>query len=223
MILVIEDDATINALLCSILKKSGYEVDSCADGLTGLNMALGKDYKMILMDLMLPVKSGEEVLRALREVKKTPVIVLSAKSDVHNRIELLRLGADDFICKPFDIDEVILRLEAVLRRVEDKGEDRDEILSYKKMRIEKDSRRIYIGENELVCTAMEYSILELMLSNPGKIFSKRNLFESVTGNSYISEDNTMNVHMSNLRKKIAKLTDEPYIDTVYGMGYKMAD
>jgi len=223
MILVIEDDATINALLCSILKKSGYEVDSCADGLTGLNMALGKDYKMILMDLMLPVKSGEEVLRALREVKKTPVIVLSAKSDVHNRIELLRLGADDFICKPFDIDEVILRLEAVLRRVEDRGEDMNEILSYKKMRIEKDSRRIYIGENELVCTAMEYSILELMLSNPGKIFSKRNLFESVTGNSYISEDNTMNVHMSNLRKKIAKLTDEPYIDTVYGMGYKMAD
>ena len=142
---------------------------------------------------------------------------------MHNRIELLRLGADDFICKPFDIDEVILRLEAVLRRVEDRGEDMNEILSYKKMRIEKDSRRIYIGENELVCTAMEYSILELMLSNPGKIFSKRNLFESVTGNSYISEDNTMNVHMSNLRKKIAKLTDEPYIDTVYGMGYKMAD
>ena len=219
MILVIEDDPTINALLCGILKKSGYEVDSCTDGLSGLNLALGKDYKMILMDLMLPVKSGEEVLRSLREVKNTPVIVLSAKSDVHNRIELLRLGADDFICKPFDIDEVILRLEAVLRRVE----DRNEILSYKQMRIEKESRRIYIGDNELVCTAMEYSILELMMSNPGKIFSKRNLFESVTGSSYISEDNTMNVHMSNLRKKIAKLTDEPYIDTVYGMGYRMAD
>lgn len=219
MILVIEDDSTINSLLCGILEKSGYEVDSCADGLSGLNMALEKDYNMILMDLMLPVKSGEEVLRSLREVKKTPVIVLSAKNDVHNRIELLRLGADDFICKPFDIDEVILRLEAVLRRVEDKTEN----ISYKDMRIEKDSRRIYIGDNELFCTVMEYSILELMLSNPGKIFSKRNLFESVTGSSYVSEDNTMNVHMSNLRKKIAKLTDEPYIDTVYGMGYKMAD
>lgn len=82
---------------------------------------------MILMDLMLPMKSGEEVLRSLREVKKTPVIVLSAKSDVHNRIELLRLGADDFICKPFDIDEVILRLEAVLRRVEDKNEKKDPV------------------------------------------------------------------------------------------------
>ena len=219
MILMIEDDSTINSLLCGILKKSGYEVESCTDGLTGYNMALEKDYQLILMDLMLPMKSGEEILRALRKVKKTPVIVLSAKNDVHNRIELLRLGADDFICKPFDIDEVILRIEAVLRRVEDVKE----VLSYKQMRFDKESRRIFIGDDELICTATECAILELMLGNPGKVFSKRNLFESVTGDSYMSEDNTMNVHMSNLRKKIAKITDEPYIDTVYGMGYRMAD
>ena len=219
MILIIEDDSTINSLLCGILKKSGYEVESCTDGLTGYNMALDKDYQLILMDLMLPMKSGEEILRALREVKKTPVIVLSAKNDVHNRIELLRLGADDFICKPFDIDEVILRIEAVLRRVEDVKD----VLTYKQMRIDKDARRIFIGDDELICTATEYAILELMLGNPGKVFSKRNLFESVTGDNYLSEENTMNVHMSNLRKKIAKITDEPYIDTVYGMGYRMAN
>ena len=219
MILIIEDDSTINSLLCGILKKSGYEVESCTDGLTGYNMALDKDYQLILMDLMLPMKSGEEILRALREVKKTPVIVLSAKNDVHNRIELLRLGADDFICKPFDIDEVILRLEAVLRRVEDVKD----VLTYKQMRIDKEARRIFIGDDELICTATEYAILELMLGNPGKVFSKRNLFESVTGDNYLSEENTMNVHMSNLRKKIAKITDEPYIDTVYGMGYRMAN
>lgn len=219
MILIIEDDSTINSLLCGILKKSGYEVESCTDGLNGYNMALDKDYQLILMDLMLPMKSGEEILRALREVKKTPVIVLSAKNDVHNRIELLRLGADDFICKPFDIDEVILRIEAVLRRVEDVKD----FLTYKQMRIDKEARRIFIGDDELICTATEYAILELMLGNPGKVFSKRNLFESVTGDNYLSEENTMNVHMSNLRKKIAKITDEPYIDTVYGMGYRMAN
>ncbi|MBQ5769148.1 MAG: response regulator transcription factor [Clostridiales bacterium] len=219
MILIIEDDSTINSLLCGILKKSGYEVESCTDGLTGYNMALDKDYQLILMDLMLPMKSGEEILRALREVKKTPVIVLSAKNDVHNRIELLRLGADDFICKPFDIDEVILRIEAVLRRVENVKD----VLTYKQMRIDKEARRIFIGDDELICTATEYAILELMLGNPGKVFSKRNLFESVTGDNYLSEENTMNVHMSNLRKKIAKITDEPYIDTVYGMGYRMAN
>ena len=216
MILIIEDDSTINSLLCGILKKSGYEVESCTDGLTGYNMALDKDYQLILMDLMLPMKSGEEILRALREVKKTPVIVLSAKNDVHNRIELLRLGADDFICKPFDIDEVILRIEAVLRRVEDVKD----VLTYKQMRIDKEARRIFIGDDELICTATEYAILELMLGNPGKVFSKRNLFESVTGDNYLSEEN---VHMSNLRKKIAKITDEPYIDTVYGMGYRLAN
>lgn len=221
MILIIEDDPAINKLLCGILNKSGYETESATDGFTGLQMALNGDHNLILMDLMLPMKSGEEILRSLREVKKTPVIVLSAKSDVHNRIELLRLGADDFICKPFDIDEVILRIEAVLRRVDDR-KDPDQ-LTYKDMRIDKDAKRVYIGENELVCTAMEYSILELMLGNPNKIFSKRNLFESVTGEDYMSEENTMNVHMSNLRKKIAKLTDEAYIDTVYGMGYRLSN
>lgn len=219
MILVIEDDPTINALLCGILNKSGYETESAEDGITGLHMAMEGSHNLILMDLMLPMKSGEEILRSLREKKKTPVIILSAKSDVHNRIELLRLGADDFICKPFDIDEVVLRIEAVLRRVE----DQTDALTYKDMKIDKDSKRIYIGENELVCTAMEYAILELMLESPGKIFSKRNLFESVTGEDYMSEENTMNVHMSNLRKKIGKLTDEPYIDTVYGMGYRLAN
>lgn len=219
MILVIEDDPTINALLCGILNKSGYETESASDGITGLHMAMEGGHDLILMDLMLPMKSGEEILRCLREKKKTPVIVLSAKNDVHNRIELLRLGADDFICKPFDIDEVILRIEAVLRRVDGTKDS----LSYKDMKIDKESKRIYIGENELVCTAMEYGILELMLENPGKIFSKRNLFESVTGEDYMSEENTMNVHMSNLRKKIGKLTDVPYIDTVYGMGYRLAN
>ena len=219
MILVIEDDKTINDLLCGILSKKGYETKSAYDGLSGLRAAMESDCQLILMDLMLPLKSGEEILRELRKAKKTPVIVLSAKGDVHNRIELLRLGADDFICKPFDIDEVILRIEAVLRRVE---EDTD-VLTYKNMRIDREARRVFIDENELTCTAMEYSILELMLSHPAKIFSKRNLFESVTGEDYISEENTMNVHMSNLRKKIAKLTDEQYIDTVYGMGYRMAN
>lgn len=219
MILIIEDDLMINGLLSGILQKSGYETESATDGMQGLHMALEKDYQMILMDLMLPLKSGEEILRELRKGKRTPVIVISAKSDVNNRIELLRLGADDFVCKPFDIDEVVLRIEAVLRRVEDKKDS----LVHKEMRLDPENKRVYIGENELVCTAMEYAILEIMLRNPNKIFSKRNLFESATGEDYMSEENTMNVHMSNLRKKISKLTDEPYIDTVYGMGYRMAN
>ena len=116
MILVIEDDVMINKLLCKVLIDNGFEADSALDGQDGLSKAMEKDYEMILLDLMLPKKNGEEVLKELRKTKTTPAIVLSAKNEVVNRIELLRLGADDYISKPFDVDEVILRIEAVLRR-----------------------------------------------------------------------------------------------------------
>lgn len=219
LILVIEDDENINGLLCNILKRNGYEVQSVLNGWEGYELAMEQDYSLILMDLMLPMKSGEEILRGLREKKKTPVIVLSAKNTVYNRIELLRLGADDFICKPFDIDEVVLRIDAVLRRTQ----GFDSVLCFKEMKIDKEAKRVSVCGTEIVCTAMEYAILETMLSNPNKIFSKRNLFESVTRDAYMSDENTMNVHMSNLRKKIAKITEESYIETVYGMGYRLSN
>ena len=220
MILVVEDDVMINNLLCKVLSDNGYETDSAQDGEDGLAKAMDKDYELILLDLMLPKKTGEELLGELRKVKNTPAIVLSAKNEVINRIELLRLGADDYIAKPFDVDEVILRIEAVLRRTGDNKTVKE--LTYKELRLDKESKRVYLGEEEVACTTMEYSILELMLNNPNKVFSKRNLFESITGEEYLSDDNTMNVHMSNLRKKIAKITNEPYIDTVYGMGYRLS-
>lgn len=222
MILVIEDDVTINSLLCRVLSQSGYEVDHAENGYDGMEKALKNDYELILMDLMLPLKSGDEILRSLRQAKKTPVIVLSAKSDVTDRIDLLRLGADDYICKPFDVDEVVLRIEAVLRRIGGAKSPEAETLRYKELVLLPEEQRVYLGEEEIRCTSMEYAILEIMLKNPGKVFSKRNLFESVTGEDYMSEDNTMNVHMSNLRKKIGKVTEEAYIETVYGMGYRMA-
>lgn len=217
LILVIEDDENINKLLCGILEQNGYQTECVRNGLDGLNLAIKKEYSLILMDLMLPLKSGEEVLREIRSIKHTPVIVLSAKNAVYNRIELLRLGADDFICKPFDIDEVILRIEAVLRRTE----GLPETLCFRDMKIDTASVRVFIGDKELTCTAMEYAILKTMILNSNKIFSKRNLFESVTGEEYLDGENTMNVHISNLRKKIADITDENYIETVYGMGYRL--
>lgn len=219
-VLVIEDDKTINSLLCSIIAKSGYSADSAENGLDGLRKALSSDYNIILMDLMLPLKTGEEILKELRKVKNTPVIIISAKSEVYNRIELFKIGADDYITKPFDIDEVMLRIQAVLRRTEAQT---SKILCFKGMKLDTDSKRVYIGDNELNCTATEYSILEVMLKNPKTIFSKRRLYESISGDSYLNDDNTMNVHISNLRKKIAKFTAEEYIETVYGMGYRLVN
>ncbi|MCR5249925.1 MAG: response regulator transcription factor [Lachnospiraceae bacterium] len=210
----------INKLLCKVLSDNGFEAESALDGEEGLAKATEKEYELILLDLMLPKKTGEEVLKELRTTRNTPAIVLSAKNEVVNRIELLRLGADDYISKPFDVDEVILRVGAVLRRAG--GAKQATELKHKDLRLDKESKRAFLGGQEIACTTMEYSILELMMSNPNKVFSKRNLFESITGEEYLSEDNTMNVHMSNLRKKIARITEEPYIDTVYGMGYRLS-
>ena len=219
-ILVIEDDKTINDLLCRIITKSGYAADSAGNGLDGLEKALSRDYNMILMDLMLPLKTGEEVLRELRAVKSTPVIVISAKLEVYSRIELFRIGADDYITKPFDIDEVMLRIQAVLRRT---GVQAPTLLTFKELQLDTGAKRVYIRENEMACTATEYAILELLLKNPKTIFSKRRLYESVSGDAYLSDDNTIHVHISNLRKKIARFTPEEYIETVYGMGYRLVN
>lgn len=217
-ILIIEDDITINNLLCSIIQKGGYSVDRACNGTEGLSMALQGDYSLVLMDLMLPEKSGEDIIRELRRSKNVPVVILSAKGETHNRIELFRLGADDYITKPFDIDEVMLRIQAVLRRT---AAHEGNELSFREIVLNKESKRVFVRGNEITCTAMEYCILELFLTNPSKIFSKRNLFESVTGSDYLSDDNTMNVHISNLRKKIAEYTEDKYIETVYGMGYRL--
>ena len=219
-VLVIEDDKTINSLLFSIITKSGYSVYSAENGLDGLEKALSGDYNIILMDLMLPLKTGEEVLKTLRTVKNTPVIIISAKLEVYNRIELFKIGADDYITKPFDIDEVMLRIQAVLRRT---GVQTSVLLTFRDIKLDTDSKRVYVKGNEVTCTATEYAILELMLKNPKTIFSKRRLYESVSGDTYLSDDNTMNVHISNLRKKVSKFTSEEYIETVYGMGYRLVN
>ncbi|MCM1118578.1 MAG: response regulator transcription factor [bacterium] len=217
-ILIIEDDMTINGLLRNILGKNGYLADSAYNGTDGLAMGLHEEYDLVLLDLMLPEKSGAEIIRELRKARVTPIIILSAKGEIQDRIELLRLGADDYITKPFDIDEVLLRIQAVLRRTA--HQDNNELV-FHELTIKPDSKRVFIGDVELACTATEYAILELLLKNPARIFSKRTLYEMVMGEDYLQEDNTMNVHISNLRRKIARHTDRKYIETVYGMGYRL--
>lgn len=217
-ILIIEDDVTINKLLRSIIEKNGYAVDSAYSGTEGITMGLHEEYSLILLDLMLPEKSGEEVMEELRRANTTPVIVLSSKNETYNRIELLRLGADDYITKPFDVDEVILRIQAVLRRT---SQQESKEIVFCELVIQTDSKRVFVGDDELSCTATEYAILELLMKNPSRIFSKRTIYEIVMGEDYLQEDNTMNVHISNLRRKIAEHTDKKYIETVYGMGYRL--
>lgn len=221
-ILIVEDDNDICRLLTGVLNAQGYIIESAHNGVDGLLMAKTRDYALILLDLMLPLKTGEEVLRPLRESKNTPVIVLSARDSVYSRIQLLRLGADDYLTKPFDIDELALRVAAVLRRLQpDFGKcDR---LQFRDILIDNSAKRVFVSDHEVILTAMEYAILEVMLEHPGQIFSKARLFETVCREDYISGDNTIHVHISNIRKKLGSVSDSEYIETVYGMGYRLID
>lgn len=226
-ILVVEDDKEINNLLCVYLESQGYHVSSSDNGIKAIEMLRLKPYDMLLLDLMLPYESGDRVLKKLREFSQVPVIVLSAKSMVQTKIDIIRLGADDYITKPFDLDEVLVRMEALFRRnpspnEENKDKDcRQTVLIYRDMRLDRTGRTVTIDGQTVPVTAKEYAILELLLSNQNKLFSKANLFESVWDEAYLSEDSTLKVHMSNLRNKLKKYGAEDYIETVWGMGYRM--
>lgn len=227
-ILIMEDDADISLLLCKILKKAGYETETAFSGTEGLlRLDLGVP-DLILLDLMLPGMSGEEVLRRIREEKQLelPVVILSAKADLQNKVENMIAGADDYITKPFEPEEVLVRVMAVLRRYGkyDKGKqtvEREEY-RYKNLVLYPEARKVTVKEKEISLTNYEFDILQVLLANPQKVFTREALYEQVWKNGYYGEDNTVNVHVSNLRKKIGTADQEEYIRTVWGIGFKMA-
>ena len=223
-ILIVEDDKEIGRLLFAYLRQQGYDAIIAENGLNALAVLHDRqDIDLVLLDLMLPLRSGDVVLTKLREFSDTPVIVLSAKDTVQTKIDVIRMGADDYITKPFDLDEVAVRIEAVLRRTE-KGPEAgsQEKLRYKDMLMDCNAKTVTIKGDTLVLTSKEYGILELMLRNPTKLFSKANLFESVWKEPYFNEDSTLKVHMSNLRNKIKRYAEEEeYIETVWRMGYRL--
>ncbi len=225
-ILVAEDDKEINRLIRDYLSDNGYNTISAENGLDAVRIIRDEaDIDLVLLDLMLPFQSGDMVLQKVRGFSDIPIIIVSAKSMVQSKIDAIRMGADDYITKPFDLDELFVRIEAVLRRSQQKssGEDKT-LLTYKKLTLDRNSGTAAVDGKSLVLTGKEYAILELMLLNPKKLFSKSNLFESVWNEPYFKEDTTIKVHMSNIRNKIKKLDDtQEYIETVWGMGYKLAD
>ncbi len=225
-ILIIEDDKEINRLVCEYLSTLGYDMISAFNGMTGLEtFKAEKDIALVLLDLMLPFQSGDMVLKKLREFSQVPVIILSAKDMVQTKIDIIRTGADDYITKPFDLDEVAVRIEAVLRRqtgsYSDKKGREENVIRFKNMEMDGIAKSVFVNGHKLELTVKEYAILELFLKNQSKLFSKVNLFESVWNEPYFAEDNTLKVHMSNIRNKIKQYDEEEYIETVWGMGYKL--
>lgn len=176
-ILIIEDEKDVNQLLAQNLQNNGYETVSVWDGLDGVRQLRNQHFDMVLLDLMLPYKSGDEILKEIRKDCDIPVIVISAKDLVGTKIDLLTLGADDYITKPFDLGEVTARVISNLRRYHMK--DQKKQLSYKELTLDTESKTLTVNGAELELTAKEYGIIELLLQSPNKVFSKAYLYETV--------------------------------------------
>ena len=215
-ILIIEDDKEISSLLSEFLSQNGFVTSVAANGLEGLNEALSGSYNCILLDLMLPYKSGDEVLKELRKVSGTPVIVLSAKGLTQSKIDLLELGADDYITKPFDLHELLARINANIKH-RSVNLCSNAPIYFGPVALDTEAKQVTVDGQPVDLTAKEYAILELMLKNPDKVFSKQNLYERVWGNPYIYDNDTINTHISNLRKKL----NVQVVKTVWGIGYKL--
>ena len=222
-ILVVEDDADISRLLCRILSKGGYEAVPAYSGTEAKLRLEMSEPDLILLDLMLPGVNGEKIISYVRdELKKSiPIIVLSAKNALENKLETMKSGADE-------PEEVLVRVMAVLRRsgqgngtAPDSGTE--EKLEYKNLTLSGSAREAAVKGRALALTPHEFEILRILMSRPDKVFSRENLYEQVWRNGYYGEDNTVNVHVSNIRKKIAAADpEEEYIKTVWGIGFKMA-
>lgn len=221
-ILIIEDDADISQLLYTALSKAGYNAVQAYSGTEG-KMLLGmkeKKFALVLLDLMLPGMSGEELLSVIRSESDIPVIVLTAKDELDDKISVLTGGADDYITKPFEIPEVLARIQVQLRHaVKEQESDR---LTYRGMVLDKTARQVMIeGKTLPKITKQEFAILELLIRHPKQVYSKEDIFEYAWEEPYIGETKTLDVHISNIRKKIKAVTSDEYIETVWGIGYRL--
>ena len=222
-ILVVEDDPDINRLLCRILTDGGYDVRPAFSGSEAVLWAEQYEYDLVLLDLMLPGLTGEEFIAQMRRKKTMPILVLSAKAGLEDRVNVLRLGADDFISKPFDNAEVLARVEAQLRRYRQftAPAEAGHVHRQGDLVLDREAVRVTAGGKDVALTAREFEILALLLSHPKKVYTREQLYENVWGGEYMGDDNTVNVHISNLRSKLGKVSDREYIKTVWGIGFKM--
>lgn len=220
-ILVIEDDTDINNGIADTLTKAGYICTQAFSGTEALLYLERENYALAVMDLMLPGLSGENLLPKLKEKQSIPVIVVSAKDGLDSKINMLTSGAEDYITKPFEIQELIARVGVQIRRFTG-SEETPKQLQYKDLVLNKVSFTASVNGEEIVLTKQEFKILELLLSYPNKVFSKQDIYDYAWNDIYIGEDKTINVHISNIRKKLKAVSSEEYIETVWGIGFRLA-
>ena len=221
-VLVVDDEKLIVKGIRFSLMQDGLEVDCAYDGEEALNMAKENAYDMILLDVMLPKMDGFEVCQQIRDFSDVPIIMLTAKGDDMDKILGLDNGADDYITKPFNILEVKARIKAIMRRGRkaEEVEAPGNILVKHDMKIDRESRRVFIEGKEVNLTAKEFDVLELLAMNPNKVYSREQLLKLVWGSEYPGDARTVDVHIRRLREKIEKLPSNPkYVYTKWGVGY----
>lgn len=222
-VLVVDDEKLIVKGIRFSLEQDGMEVDCAYDGEEAIDMAQKKDYDIILLDVMLPKLTGFEVCQQIREFSSVPIIMLTAKGDDMDKILGLEYGADDYITKPFNILEVKARIKAIMRRSKNTKNEEEEtakVAIFEELKVDCDSRRVYINDKEVNLTAKEFDLLELLMFNPNKVYSRENLLNTVWGYDYPGDVRTVDVHIRRLREKIESNPSEPkYIHTKWGVGY----
>ncbi|MBK5252625.1 MAG: response regulator transcription factor [Peptostreptococcaceae bacterium] len=222
-ILMIEDEAKLLGVVKAYVEAEGYVFTGASGGVEGMRLFNSRHFDLLLLDLMLPGMSGETVAEEIRKNSSIPIIMLTAKSAVESKIGGFKLGADDYVTKPFNPRELMERMRAVLRRTYPDKSDVKVVLAWAGLEIDENSRSVRIRGSEISLTPKEFDLLYLMTAHPNRIFTREQLLESVFGFDYEGYDRTVDAHIKNLRKKIEKDPSSPRIvKTVFGIGYKVS-
>lgn len=216
-IAIIDDDQYINEMLSNVLKCEGYSVLQAYSGTEAIYLLLNNKPDLILLDLMMPGLSGEEVLT---KIKGIPVIVMSAKTDVHNKVELLLGGAADYITKPFDIYELLARIVVQLRNTKNQSLSK---ITFSDITINTDLHEVFISDIPVKLTKTEYAILKILMINPNQVITKSSILDKISYDTPDCVESSLKVHISNLRRKLRDVSGKDYIEAVWGIGFKMRD
>jgi len=224
-ILIIEDDEAIADLQKDYLELSDFEVAVEHDGQAGLDRALSEDFDLFILDLMLPGIDGFEICKRIREIKDTPILMVSAKKEDIDKIRGLGLGADDYITKPFSPSELVARVKAHMARYERlvgaKRQENNDVINIRGLRIDKTARRVWVHGEEKQLTTKEFELLTFLAEHPNHVFSKEELFKRIWNMDSIGDIATVTVHIKKIREKIELSTSSPqYIETIWGVGYR---
>ena len=223
-VLIVEDEESIAEIEKDYLELSGFSVVIEKDGTVGLTRALGEDFDIIILDLMLPGSDGFEICKRVREVKNTPIILVSAKKEDIDKIRGLGLGADDYITKPFSPSELVARVKAHLARYDRlvcTAKSDNEIVEIRGIKVDKTARRVFVNGEERVFTTKEFDLLTFLAQNPNRVYTKDELFRAIWDMESIGDIATVTVHIKKIREKIEFDTSKPqYIETIWGVGYR---